>query len=669
MSTWLPRVAKVLDVEVPSLPELVSIQVWFEGYAENMDGDEELPSHDGVKGDINVCADRDTNTISIRVGRKFELGLAQPFNVSEAALVGAIVDGCLELADQTASVSQAAVLNSIVRNQDARDSHLFQARHFRDFVAEQLTGQPIGINATDEANLRLGLGWRVRSHAEISTFEGRRQCNEFLNELVADLEKGLCGALRQFDRKSMIEMALRNHEVAMVHQARWRRTASAIVALHCDRDAALQTIAEQGFENNRILQASRVLVELAVCECPLTGGLIAGEMDFSLLMAELMLLTTLGDWSDAIYHGGMQPKVVITPIGDIDVESSFFNDVLKPFGHLSSDSIIETSIADYARNFTTEVAVPEAESKFVSEFTNAWFEEKHVGIDAFRRFVDQVEDLGIRRNEPVICLRHSELLELCNEDDDTSKRMIGDLTTSPRPCWFEVPPEMEEKDRWPWRYRRQLSLLRRPIVQLDDEPDPLLVIAPGLLRDGFVYSAENYHEGYFPPEQLKSTAMMKWRGDAAVRRGRQFAQEVANRMAELGWDVEPEIKLTKVLRKQLDRDYGDIDVLAWNQKTARVLLIECKDVHFHKTAGEIAEQLSKFQGKLRNGKRDRLRKHLDRCTIMRDNVQSLAKFVGTTTSPAIEGWVVFRNPVPMLLAWEEITDAVSVTTLGDLHEI
>jgi hypothetical protein len=84
-----------------------------------------------------------------------------------------------------------------------------------------------------------------------------------------------------------------------------------------------------------------------------------------------------------------------------------------------------------------------------------------------------------------------------------------------------------------------------------------------------------------------------------------------------GWHAEVEVKVTKLLGRGFDKDHGDVDVLAWRDD-GRVLAIECKDVQFRKTLGEMAEQLSDFRGEIRsNGKRDELRKHLDRMEVTR----------------------------------------------------
>src|SRR5207245_1991818 len=92
-----------------------------------------------------------------------------------------------------------------------------------------------------------------------------------------------------------------------------------------------------------------------------------------------------------------------------------------------------------------------------------------------------------------------------------------------------------------------------------------------------------------------------------------FNTTVANRMDGLGWKVKLEMTVPALIGGGLDRDYGDVDVVAWNPDSGRVLLMECKDVQYHRAMGEVAEQLHDFRGEtLADGKPDLLKKHLDR---------------------------------------------------------
>jgi hypothetical protein len=118
----------------------------------------------------------------------------------------------------------------------------------------------------------------------------------------------------------------------------------------------------------------------------------------------------------------------------------------------------------------------------------------------------------------------------------------------------------------------------------------------------------------------------------------------------------------------LDR-FGDIDVLAW--KGDRVLVIECKHLQFHKNLGEIAEQLSDYQGKTkRNGKPDDLLKHLNRMEVLRARRALLRKKLKIMGRMRIEGWIVFKHSVPMLYAWNRLRNkSLNMTTYDELEQI
>ncbi len=145
---------------------------------------------------------------------------------------------------------------------------------------------------------------------------------------------------------------------------------------------------------------------------------------------------------------------------------------------------------------------------------------------------------------------------------------------------------------------------------------------------------------------------------------------VADRLKELGWQAESEIAITKLLAQGFERDYGDVDVLAWIPMTGRVLIIECKDVQYRKTYGEISEQLSDFRGELReDGKPDYLLRHLNRVDIVSSHLSLVAKYVKMKDALKVESYLVFRNPVPMQFALKKMSEQVSVSTFDQLGEI
>jgi hypothetical protein len=179
-----------------------------------------------------------------------------------------------------------------------------------------------------------------------------------------------------------------------------------------------------------------------------------------------------------------------------------------------------------------------------------------------------------------------------------------------------------------------------------------------------------YHSGEVPSSHCEFSEMKKWVGRSNNLHRNKLSSEVADRMKELGWQVEKEVRLTHILGRPLDRDYGDVDVLAWRPGSQGVLAIECKDLLFNKTLSQVAEQLSDFLGEVRpDGKRDLLRKHLDRLDVLNANKLDVQKKLNLPVLPQVEGHLVFRNPVPMRYAWDRMASKVRLSLFDELDRL
>ena len=425
-------------------------------------------------------------------------------------------------------------------------------------------------DSIDEATDRLGLGWCFRWPEDGPNVEGKENCTAFLNKVVHGIEDDFCSEIKSFDRYQLIHLALANHEAAMVNQQRWRTTARANLAMRSDQAAALRTILRKESENNATLLASRILVEFAVCECPFAGGAVPGDSDLTRLMSKLLLTIHYGGWSDAIYFDAMEPSLRITPLGDIHGNLSFLKDVVEPFGALSGEVIFGGETDRYAKNFCAPKLAPTAERAFDPRFISAWQAEKGLPIDSFRLFVDLLEDIGVDEQQAIFRTRWSMLADRLRRELPEWEEVAESLVLRSRPSWRTVPAGFLEKDLWPWRFRRQLSLLRRPLVQFDMGSDPELLVAPGLVRDALAYTLSGYYEGSFLHAQLTSDAMRSWFGTVATERGHDFTKTVADKARRLGWESQPKVPVRRILAGRGNDRFGDIDVLCWNAaKTSR----------------------------------------------------------------------------------------------------
>lgn len=675
VTTWLSRAVPMLEQAIDGLPAgPILWKAKFEGDVGEYEGLGPIITFTETRTQISVSADSATRTIFTVAGTLFERAHFNAENISERALVDALVEGVALLAGQTLSISdQASLVNSIVRDVSARQTHAFRAQKFRDFVHQDIPRSPITIDEIDASALKLGLGWHVRNRSEGSYVEGKHNCTGFLNNLVKFLEDELCEELHQFDRLATIEFALRNHESAVMDRDRWRRTAAAVLSLHDDKKATLMTMAKQESELNAVFQSTRLLVEFALCECPLQGGRAPGRLDLSRLMSKAAAIFHFGGWSDAIRWDVMEPRLRVTPLGDVHANLDFIDDIISQFSHTTHGVDVSYAVKNYAKNLEEPSSRPSLESVFEAEFLEAWEDESGVSLDEARIFVDFVEDLGVRTDTAVLKIPRSQLLAVKLGDQTISEKktlaLIEFFTLKSRPQWRDVPTGFDDKDRQPWRFRRRLAVLRRPLIQINDIDDPLIVVAPGILRDALAYTISNYYEGNFPVWQLKKR-MISWAGKVGHKHGSEFSKSVAKRLKEQGWHTEAEVKITKLLRQGFDQDYGDVDVLAWNPTTERVLIIECKDVQYRKTYGEIAEQLADFRGEIGpDGKPDYLLRHLNRVDLISKHLAAVAQYVGMTTVHQVESHLVFKNPVPMEFALKRMAQRVTVHIFDKLSEI
>jgi hypothetical protein len=674
-ATWLSRAAPVLDgalYNLPSGPLLLRLK--FEGVVGDIDGDIAPIGYDEAVKQIAVSLDPGGRTVVAVASQKFEPANFNATNVAEGALVARIIDGFAQLAGETPTGErQAALLAAIVPDSRARQTHMFRARSFLDRVRGALPGTPVLIDPIDGATPKLGLGWRIRERKLGADTAGKENCVKLLNAAVATLEDDLCRDLRQFDRETLIVSALRNHESAAIDLQRWMMTSSAVLALHEDKQAAADVIALHEYQVNAVSLTTRLLVEFGLCECPLRGGVKPGRLDLTRLMAKAASLPGYGGWSDAVRWDAMEPILKIRPLGDIHAKSADFEEIVANFGRAGSDLRVADAGENYARNLE-EIGVRESsEAELDAAFLAAWMEEFGTSFDDMRRFIEAFEDMGAHANQPVLRLSKSELASVKWDGKalppEPTSSIIEALLLKPRSRWRETPTGYDDKDRQPWRFRRRLSVLRKPLIQIDDGADPIILVAPGLLRAGFVYMAGGFLRGDFPAWQLKPL-MQSWAGAESDRRGKQFNAEVAARLRDLGWQAESEVAVTRLLAKGFDRNYGDVDVVAWRPESGRVAIIECKDVQLRKTYGEIAEQLADFRGEIgANGRPDYLLRHLNRVDLISQHLARVTKYLKLPLEPKLESYLLFKHPVPMRFALKRMEERVRVRLFSELREL
>ena len=277
-----------------------------------------------------------------------------------------------------------------------------------------------------------------------------------------------------------------------------------------------------------------------------------------------------------------------------------------------------------------------------------------------------LENIGIKNHNAIFELTKSEYFRLVCSDSvskDVAEKFLSQFSLVTRPQW-KVPPEGYEKDIYPWRFARRLSFVTRPILQVDNSDNPLLVIAPAALRKGFFYVLGGAYYGRFRQSFFRTSRMKNiWKSKASE--GHSFNTKVAQKLSDDGWHVRENIKLPEILNYRMEHDYGDVDVLAWRPDHNQVLVVECKDLSPARTYSEIAALLSEYQGVDVDGKPDKMKKHLNRVSLLRENEEQLQRFTNIQDLQIVS-CLVCSGIVPMQYAK---IDTLVGTHVGAIEEV
>ena len=217
-------------------------------------------------------------------------------NYAEQTIIRAIIEGAFKFSGEAYSTeSLDTIVRKIIPNDDARYIHMFEAVNFRDYIQNYDHPKYLFIDKADEAYSKLGLGWLVQERVEGDRFTSPAESVGFLNLVVDAISKRMRLKLHKIDRKDMIEKALRYSEGVEAYKQRWEYSVRAVLALRQDKVSSSKAVAIQQIARcNANNIALRLVIEMALSECPLESGEMVGELDITPLLIDALCMFNLG---------------------------------------------------------------------------------------------------------------------------------------------------------------------------------------------------------------------------------------------------------------------------------------------------------------------------------------------------------------------------------------
>src|SRR5581483_8391400 len=182
---------------------------------------------------------------------------------------------------------------------DERHMHTLMTTDHRDYLREFGEREFKLLKDADVHFADAGIGYEAGIN-EPTLIEDRQRCKDLLNDVVDAFWARCRRRLEKIDRKSLVVRCLKNNEAVIAEQENWTRTRRAVAAIHTDQADVLSASQKARERMDRTQISHRLLVEMAICACPESGGLEATQEDIDYLGTQILQMVATAQESDAM---------------------------------------------------------------------------------------------------------------------------------------------------------------------------------------------------------------------------------------------------------------------------------------------------------------------------------------------------------------------------------
>lgn len=600
-----------------------------------------------------VLSNRTDNGLTLEFTTSFAALLEDPTNVAERELVKVILTELFGIDD----AEFATALDAVAPIGLKRMLSVFNQATSPDMLARRLP-RPLTGHEQVTARVLDELGEWLRSPSGRNLSAGQlvgQRRSQVLNDAVDHLFRSLEETVELYGRHFLLDFLIGQNE-ALVHDARF---ASMMLQarLECfgERADTVEELVQRRKDSVTAQRANRFLIEYVAAQPP-SGTVEIENLDYLRLLAVASEIIERATTSDFLHYELADFEVSILASGRLGV---------------SRDEPITTAMTTYAENFgkrsirrATEGSSSNGEDEFdltnfISQSEPAMRAEFGFTLTELREVCGGLLDLATADQVTRIDRTHavSEIASARSMSAEAVSTVIDGITLSEREAFLSIGP-----DALPWRFNRDMSYVRRPLVQQDEE-----------LVFGFrsIYTLGPYWVDNLLSARLqgraKSSQMRRCISEARREINDAFAFAVSVELQRLGMTTR--VSVNKIGKNRIvdvnGNDLGDVDVLAAHPETKSIVAVEAKDFEIARTPAELKYEIEKlFVGK--DKKKPTVDLHSRRIEWLRQHLHAVVASLGI--EGGADGWrvsgvIVTSEPLVTPLA---TSTAMQVLPFDDL---
>lgn len=652
---WMEKMEPSLGTLVKSsYTKPVDIEVSFD---EDILKDKELHHEEfEPRGEGVLRVSKTTTGVAVFMDRDYLRSFMGASNESERDLMNTIVKALLDLREDEVT----KVIDEFIPLGQAKMILMMEASNI-PLTNPLWLYPPIYIHhATDQLlHDKLPI-WMKESgkdiEGKIETLKGKVH---FLHDAVDVLLSKLADEVTKFDKYELIIRLIHNHET-LVYKREHDRTLNPaqILCFGESKEKRKEFFDEEQRLTNAGL-ATRALIEYLTATQENDGKEIAGNDDVESMMAIMIQIVDLGGICDALYYDMSDHVITKLPSGRYGIYDDEFVENVGGFASARSRESINNSIEGFASRMEQLAEGPETASKprdsVVDKIDDAFLSDWGVTYSNLLQFLYASYTFALKKEVSVVDIEEVDLIKSISSlvtgmNETIAKKCLERLALDRRQGYLTPPEGYSDKDVLPWCYNRELSFLRRPYIRYHkDDGKCYCLFGFRSCLQACLQLTDLLHSG-----RLKNGGkeIEKILGFFEAEKGKEFNDDVRailNQIPSLKvWSYDVKIKPKGNL--VADDDYGDIDVLAYNETTNTLYSIECKNTNTAKNIREMKKEMDEYLGRGDNPEKDKKKalvlKHLRRHKWLIEHMDKVLSFIGVEKEPVIKSMMLTASVIP-----------------------
>ncbi len=434
----------------------------------------------------------------------------------------------------------------------------------------------------------------------IGDVAARVERTELCRAMVELYHQRMQSALRDFSWQSLVMQLISYNEAICYHRARMRIMIPTTLECFGSLQSQLKNLVKDVRTTDTTALSLRTLIEAVSAEPPSGGRKVStAELDQMLAMAHHIV--NWGMISDHIHLEVSECKISILPSGRIGTEKDTMEGVWDPFIESKVSEDVESAVSAFQNECDQDDKSKEAVEDEV-ECNPAFKAEFGLTMKQIADFHAFMAEFGFEQETAAPQLSLSELKRKLKEVLGWPPAQLDEaidlFSLKPRARWDSAPSGFREADIWPWRYRRRLSYVRKPLViGPDSDGNPTVFWGPRHSERSCIQLFSLVMSGRYRLHGSSSPEMIELLGRIGNRQGKEFTRQAAEWFRQtVPWQTHVNVPIRPGELLGSRTDLGDIDILLVDTEGNRVFSLECKNINYGRSPREIKNEIDRLIG-------------------------------------------------------------------------